>query len=355
MARDPEGTPLPGGGPAPAVRDDGGRGAGAPRIEGALSQRRYTILLVPEDSRGLPRRIEVTDRLLRRVALGSGAVLALLTALGAGLILLVMRGGDQAAMRLRAENVALRLRLQSLERQVDQAALALDRIRVQDARIRQLTLADQAVRPYGIGPLSEVDMDAVDAARAPAPPPEPDATERGRPLEERLAALLSRAAEQELSLEEVAAYLDDRHSILRGYPTIWPVQGWLTSGFGRRRPPMLGASSWHQGVDISADFGAEVVATADGIVTWAGWSDGYGNLVVVDHGFGFVTRYAHNSELLVSPGDRVRRGQPIARVGSTGRSTGPHVHYEVHRHGVPVNPDRFLARDDGGGAVALVD
>lgn len=314
--------------------------------------RRYTLLLVPEDSRGTPRRVEVTDRLLRRLALGAGVALAVFSAVGAGLVFMALGGGDAAAARLRAENVALALRLQGLERQVDQASLALDRIRLQDADIRRLTRADAGVRPYGIGPLSEVEMDAVDAAGDGALPSDPSPLS-GAALESRIQSLVERATHQERSLEEVRGYLGDRHVLLRGHPTLWPADGSVVSDFGPRRAPLPGASSWHQGVDISAEHGDPVLATADGDVSFAGWSDGYGYLVIVDHGFGFATRYAHNSEVLVSDGDPVQRGQAIARVGSTGRSTGPHVHYEVHRHGVPVDPSLFLAMheggDDGGG------
>lgn len=198
-------------------------------------------------------------------------------------------------------------------------------------------------------------MDAVDEKNSlgmPSTPGEPSLVPEK--LEERIAALLTATTDEEESLDEVRAYLDDRHSILRAWPTLWPVRGWVTSLFGPREAPMPGASTWHEGLDISADYGEDVLAAADGVVAFAGWSNGYGQLVTVDHGFGFVTRYGHNSELLVQEGDRVVRGEVIAQVGSTGRSTGPHVHYEVHRHGVPVNPYRYLARDDGGTGTAPI-
>lgn len=130
----------------------------------------------------------------------------------------------------------------------------------------------------------------------------------------------------------------------RGYtPTIWPVVGKLESGFGGRRNPFGGSSyEFHSGQDIDAALGDPVVAGASGVVTFVGVQNGYGNLVVIDHGGGLTTRYGHLSHIDVSQGQSVERGQFIARVGSTGRSTGPHLHYEVRINDEPVNPLQYL-------------
>lgn len=130
---------------------------------------------------------------------------------------------------------------------------------------------------------------------------------------------------------------------IRNHPTTRPVHGRLTSGFGWRRNPMGGSGSeMHQGVDIAAPRGTPVFATGGGTVVFSGWSGAYGNKVVIDHGMGIRTLYAHNSSNSVRVGQEVRRGDIIARVGSTGRSTGPHVHYEVIVNGRPVNPTAFF-------------
>lgn len=120
------------------------------------------------------------------------------------------------------------------------------------------------------------------------------------------------------------------------------AQGIVSSAFGPRTDPLTGARRFHQGVDIAAPAGTEVKAAAAGRVIFSGWLDGYGNVVDVDHGNGWVSRYGHNQENLAREGDRVEAGQTIARVGSTGRATGAHVHFELRRFGVPVNPEWLL-------------
>lgn len=129
---------------------------------------------------------------------------------------------------------------------------------------------------------------------------------------------------------------------MRHTPNAWPVTGRVTSEYGRRRHPTRGVYQHHAGIDIAVPLGTPVLATAAGKVVHAGPNGGYGLTVVIDHGYGLRTLYAHNARVLVQPGDRVERGDVIALAGSTGVSTGPHVHYEVHVDGRPVNPREFL-------------
>jgi murein DD-endopeptidase MepM/ murein hydrolase activator NlpD len=122
-----------------------------------------------------------------------------------------------------------------------------------------------------------------------------------------------------------------------------PTAGWLSSAFSRMREhPILHEVRAHEGMDVSAPMGTPIEAPANGVVTQAGWEPGYGNIVVIDHGFGIVTKFAHASRILVRVGARVRRGEQIALVGNTGLSTGPHLHYEVHVKGIAVNPARYI-------------
>lgn len=125
-------------------------------------------------------------------------------------------------------------------------------------------------------------------------------------------------------------------------PSIWPVMGHITDGFGERLDPFSGEGAFHTGVDVSAEYGAPVHVTADGMVTAAATHTGYGRVVVVDHGFGITTYYAHLSAYAVTAGTHVRRGEVIGYAGISGRSTGPHVHYEVRVNNAPVNPWRYM-------------
>ena len=154
------------------------------------------------------------------------------------------------------------------------------------------------------------------------------------------------AAGQQLTVLESLLFTRelDRNSTPSGDPI---ADSYVTSGYGGRSDPIRGGRQFHKGVDFEADVGDPVLAVADGVVSFAGPRAGYGNTVEIDHGNGYVTRYAHNSRLSTRVGDLVRSGQQIARAGSTGRSTGPHVHLEVWENGRAVNPRKFLAQSHG--------
>jgi murein DD-endopeptidase MepM/ murein hydrolase activator NlpD len=125
-------------------------------------------------------------------------------------------------------------------------------------------------------------------------------------------------------------------------PSIWPVRGQITAGFGQRMDPFSGEGTFHAGVDISAPYGSLVEASADGIVLQASPEAGYGNVILVDHGYGITTKYGHLSKIFAVVGQDVKRGQLIGAVGMTGKATGPHLHYEVMVHDTPVNPTKYL-------------
>ena len=150
---------------------------------------------------------------------------------------------------------------------------------------------------------------------------------------------------QSISFQELDNFFKNQKSLLSSTPSIWPTRGWVTSGFGFRKSPFTGLRERHEGWDIAARNGAPVRTTADGVVVVEGREYGYGNLVEIDHGYGLVTRYGHNSKHFVKVGDRVKRGQVVTLVGNTGRSTGPHLHYEVLLNGVPVNPKNYILED----------
>ena len=146
------------------------------------------------------------------------------------------------------------------------------------------------------------------------------------------------------SFQEIAWYIANQRNLYKAKPSIWPTMGNVTSPFGYRLLSINtpGEDKFHSGIDIANNPETPVYATADGVVRHSGWASGYGEAILIDHGLGYSTLYAHATELLVKEGGKVLRGQVIARMGTTGRSTGCHLHYEVWRDGVPVNPMRFI-------------
>lgn len=146
----------------------------------------------------------------------------------------------------------------------------------------------------------------------------------------------------EVRIHELDQYLLDKESFLRSTPTLMPAQGWITSYYGPRISPTSGYLRMHEGLDIGAVPGVPIRAPADGIITFSGVKPGFGNFVQIDHGYGLETIYAHAKSLVASKGQKIKRGDKLATVGSTGYSTGPHLHYEVRVNGTPVDPLYFI-------------
>ena len=158
-------------------------------------------------------------------------------------------------------------------------------------------------------------------------------------------ALISEADYRKDSYVKLFEHLEERNIVFAHTPSILPGGVHSTSAFGFRRSPITGIPSYHEGVDFGVQIGTAIRSAADGIVVYAGTRSGYGNLVTVDHGFGYMTRYAHCSKLLAKQGDFVKKGDVIAFSGNTGRSIGPHLHYEVLFNGCPVNASKFLPKN----------
>lgn len=154
--------------------------------------------------------------------------------------------------------------------------------------------------------------------------------------------LKKQAAEAMTSVTEITKYIAEKRSVYFATPRGWPVPGTVSSAYGRRTHPRNGEPAFHSGIDIRVPTGTPVKATADGIISVSGWAGGNGNTIVIEHGHGFSSVYGHNRQNLVKVGQRVKRGDMIAMSGSTGVTTGPHVHYEVWTHRTHVNPIQFL-------------
>lgn len=162
------------------------------------------------------------------------------------------------------------------------------------------------------------------------------------PVEPQVEELIRRAQFEQRSLDEIDAALRDQQERLAHLPSIWPVRGWVTSGFGYRSDPFTGRRNMHDGIDIVAPYGTPVVAPAAGKVIYSGWKSNWGRVVEIDHGNGIHTFFAHLRSTSVEVGATVTRGQQIGRLGSTGRSTGAHLHYGVKRKGSWVNPRNYI-------------
>jgi murein DD-endopeptidase MepM/ murein hydrolase activator NlpD len=194
---------------------------------------------------------------------------------------------------------------------------------------------DPSVQAAGIG--------GPTLASRPVLPHEGPTLRRSEEIRVDLNGLIRRANLLALSFEEAKDSLASQSKRLAATPSIMPTKGWLTSAFSAMREhPILHIARPHEGIDVTAPMGSPIEAPAAGIVTEAGWESGYGNTVTIDHGYGLVTKYAHASKLLVKAGQHVSRGQRIALVGNTGLATGPHLHYEVHVNGRPVDPLRYV-------------
>lgn len=161
-------------------------------------------------------------------------------------------------------------------------------------------------------------------------------------VDEQLSSLQSEAEEGKYVLAELKDDVDERLKYLAAKPDYWPVNGRLTSGFGYRSSPFGGGIEFHRGIDISAPHGTTIRAAGEGRVTYTGYRGGYGYVVTISHGYGYTTKYAHCSRILVSTGQTVKKGQVIARVGSTGRATGPHLHFETEYNGQHIDPRKIL-------------
>jgi murein DD-endopeptidase MepM/ murein hydrolase activator NlpD len=220
--------------------------------------------------------------------------------------------------------------LNALAQRMGQMQAQLMRLNALGARLTRMAGLD--VREFNF--TVDAAMGGPEKVSASANPPE---------LLESLDRLSREIERQQERLGALENLLLDRKLSAAVTPSGWPVEeGWISSGYGLRADPFTGHQSQHEGVDIASNLGSPVYAVGDGVVSHSGEKAGYGLLVEITHESGLITRYAHASAVLVRVGDRVQKGQAVARVGTSGRSTGPHLHFEVVRNGVSVNPMRYL-------------
>lgn len=322
---------------------------------------RYTVLVVPEDAAKEVVHLELTRRRIKQLTWGAGLALGVLSSLAlAGLI-----GVDRmdSHHQLTDENRQLRDHLHDIEAKLDRVDSAMRRVQLYDSQLRD-AIGSSDVRAGGFGPLDAdeaeaIELDATDTGDLDGFTPADGApmddlgeellVDDLRPAEAWAMAVSARTDDFLRKLERLeprmgllAEDVEDYLSISAAFPSVWPVDGVLTSGFGYRRSPINNRWKFHSGIDLSAPRGTRVRSASPGVVTMARYNAGYGRMIAIDHGYSIESRYAHNSSLFVKEGDWVDAGQIIATVGTTGQSTGPHLHFEVMVDGEAVDPLEYL-------------
>lgn len=299
--------------------------------------KRYTIVLADRQT-GTVRRLTIR---LRPVAITFVAVLTFPVLVGLGLRLSAttevnhLRASNST---LEQENTSYRQATGALAAQIESLQTAISelglRARLDPVSARAMEKLPTNVRNRAVGGTS------IEGASAMLTPDLNTASVSS--IDQTFTMLRNVLGSLEGHLSTVRRNVEKRESLMNATPSIWPVHGWLSAGYGMRADPFTGDRDFHPGLDISADKGTPIMATAAGRVEIAAPSGDYGNLVVVDHGYGLVTRYGHLSKFAVWQGRSVKRGDVLGYVGATGRATGPHLHYEVLANGKLINPMQLL-------------
>jgi murein DD-endopeptidase MepM/ murein hydrolase activator NlpD len=289
---------------------------------------RGSLNWVPDNPSSRRRQVIMTPAKARWAVFVAFSVICLFTALGFSLGKGVSDNGrlsaDQEYLTLQGELIGLNTRVENLQNSLEQVA--------QREELAFMAAADMNID------FSRMLSDFTECNNG------TDIFRYIDDMELRM-VLCERLANSELiAYDSLAVLLVDKADQLRHTPSIWPVNGIFVSDFGARIDPFTGAVRYHKGIDISAITGTPIYAPADGTVTFCGWSGGWGLNLVVRHSDTISTRFAHCSAIEVAVGQSVQRGDLVARVGSTGRSVGPHVHYEVLRNGVQIDPEGFIIR-----------
>jgi murein DD-endopeptidase MepM/ murein hydrolase activator NlpD len=293
-----------------------------------------TLMLVPGSS-GQIRRFQLRKTWLRRA--GSCAAIALFAACALSVDYVRVRHRLAQFDELQKLTAQQQEELDAYSERLAELSKGLAKVAQFDRKLRVITNLDPAdgVPLPGIGGVEEelsVDDELLGVSR-----------ERRRERLTRVFERLTQATQaQQSSLADLVAHLEDQTARLSGTPSIAPARGWVTSKFGYRTSPFTGSRELHRGVDIAGRTGTPIVAPADGVVRFAGAKRALGQAVAIRHGYEIETVFGHLSKILVQPGQQVKRGEKIALMGNSGRSTGPHLHYQVEVGGTPVNPQNYI-------------
>jgi murein DD-endopeptidase MepM/ murein hydrolase activator NlpD len=324
---------------------------------------RYSIIVVAEETAPV-RRFEIRKDLVRRLVWVAGGLALLLTACLADYI--YVRIAHAELNRLRVEVAEQQGQIDSFDATLNGVRSTLANIGEFERKVRIIAnlpgsaaTGGEEVAEVGVDspePKPQLGVPGISAPATVAPPLLPEAPSEepqariGASSAELLIAALHRsarqlgevAASQERSLSEIVGQLESKRAHLAATPAIWPAKGWLTSRFGTRTSPFTNQKQFHAGIDIAGERGTDIVAPAQGKVVFAGSRGPLGKSVIIDHGYGVRTQYGHSDDLYVKTGETVQRGQRIAALGNSGRSTGPHLHYVVEVKGKAVNPLDYI-------------
>jgi murein DD-endopeptidase MepM/ murein hydrolase activator NlpD len=293
----------------------------------------YTFIIVPDASSKL-HKLRLPVQLL--YVLAAIGLLSFFVAVGLGFTYARMAFRVADYNQLQAENIDLKVQKKNLEVSTVKLDSKLTALETLSEKLTTMIENDSwnkrfpALKVPAVGG-SNVDYATADLLRTPS-------------LRANVEVLKDRTSDLESQMEMLEQVAEQRAAFLRFTPTIWPVRGHISSHYGNRLDPFNGDRELHRGVDIAALYGSRVFAPADGIVIYAQRKSAYGNLIIVDHGNGLTTRHGHLARFNVRVGDRVLKNDIIGYVGSTGRSTAPHLHYEVRVNDHPVNPRSYLPR-----------
>ncbi|RJO74049.1 MAG: M23 family peptidase [Myxococcales bacterium] len=306
----------------------------------------YQIMIVPANSARM-KSFRLRHNTIRRLLLAGVAAAVLL--LGVIAILAAKPYYESGDSELLRQNVNLQTELLEVRTKLALLDNTLDRLEKFDRKLRVMTDFVDTRPKVAIGPLSESEMIAsqlqgqIHTNEALSLKLKDKLGElESADLSKEIDRLLSIALEREKELAELGNFLEDQKLLLSHTPSIWPTEGWMTSVFGYRQSPFTSAKIFHEGLDIANNIGTPVYAPADGTIIFTGDRGGYGHTLVINHGFGLTTRYAHLSSFKVEIGARVKRGDIVGTLGNTGRSTGPHLHYEVRLNNIPQDPRRYI-------------
>ncbi|MFN7455269.1 MAG: M23 family metallopeptidase [Pseudobdellovibrionaceae bacterium] len=337
--------------------------------ENNLDKKQVTLFMVSNDAGQVKKLVLPASYLKAAAALGA-IILVALSAIVVDYSGLLIQTAENK--RLKAENAQLTKQFQVVEGKVAALESSLERVKTFTTKLKLITNVDgedrslklamgaapapgQPVDEMNQAPEDRKPMEELAAADAPFVEDAPVNEQKGELVVEggkdyqtlaiRIEKSIRESQLREQSVLDLWESLSERQSLLNATPNIRPAKGWFTSRFGYRISPFTGRPALHTGLDIAAAPGSPVYAPGDGMVTFAGYDEGYGKMITIDHGYGLTTRYGHNAQIYVQVGQKVQRWDVIASVGNTGRSTGPHLHYEVRVNGVPRDPALYILDD----------